>query len=102
MTELETLVADIQRTGLDMVDAQLVASQLADDEKNFLASLMSELENQLEQSISESKLERIARGSTKFREYVQGRVLAQSEAQRAKVMYEAKKNLFDARRSEAA
>ena len=102
MNDLENLVKQINEAGLAMVEAQLKASQLADDEKNFLATLMSDLEKAIDEKTSETKLERMARGSSEFRDYVRGRVLAQGEAQRLRVRYQSYQSLFEAKRSELA
>lgn len=97
MNDLERLVAAIQKSGFEMVEANLKASQLADDEKNYLASLMNSLASGEKQS--EAQLERLARGSKEFREYVRGRCIAQAEAGRLRVRYQSLQSLFEAKRS---
>jgi len=99
--DLEALVVEVQTSGLDWIDAKLRSDQLEADEKNFLAALMNDLEKTFEK-IGEGKLERLARGSEQFRDYVVGRVLAQSETGRKKVLYEAKMNVWEAKRSQLA
>ena len=99
-SDLKRLVGAIQKSGLAMVEANLKASQLADDEKNYLAALMNSLASG--EKRSEAQLEREARGSKEFREYVRGRCIAQAEAGRLKVRYQALQSLFEAKRSELA
>lgn len=100
-SELEKLVVEIQNAGQDWISAKLKSDQLEDDEKNFLAALMNGLEKGFEK-VSEARLERLARGSKEFRDYVTGKVLAKSETGRKRVRYEALQNLWEAQRSALA
>jgi len=104
-SDLENLVCEIQKSGLDWIDAKLRSDQLEADEKNFLAALMNDLDKAFQRDsakMSEAKLERLARGSKDFRDYIVGRVLAQAETGRKKVRYESLQSLWDARRSQLA
>ena len=101
LTPLEKLVIDIQEAGQSWVEAKLQSDQLESDEKNFLAALMNDLEKAFDK-ISEAKLDRLARGSKDFRNYVTGRVLAQAETGRKKVRYESCLNYWEAKRSQLA
>lgn len=100
-SSLERLVIEIQDAGQAWVEAKLLSDQLEDGEKNYLAALMNGLESQYEK-VSEAKLERLARGSAEFGEYVQGVVKARAETARKRVRYEALQNLFEAHRSHFA
>lgn len=102
LTNLERLVVRIQEAGMDWVESKLQSDQLEADEKNFLAALINDLEKTFDSKVSDTKLERIARGTPEFRQYVTGRVTAQAETLRRKVEYEARQNLWEARRSELA
>jgi|SRR5689334_14844008 len=100
LSGLETLAFNIQSAGQEWVKAKLMSDQLEADEKSYLAALMNDLEKASDEKISESKLERLARGSKPFRDYVRGRVIAQAETNRRKVNYEGLQSLFEAKRSE--
>lgn len=105
MTEgnLEKLVIEIQEAGQDWIEAKLKSDQLDDGEKNYLAALINGLEEGMKGGkISEAKLERLARGSPEFGQYVIGKCTAIAETSRKKVRYEALQNLWEARRSELA
>lgn len=98
--DLERLVKEIMKAGQDYVAAKLVSDQLQEDEKNFLAELQNNIEESVKDKTSESKLERLARGSQAFRNYVTGRVTANAEMLRKKIRYESLQSLFEAKRSE--
>jgi hypothetical protein len=98
MNDLEALVTQINKAGQEWVEAKLKSDQLEADEKNYLAALINELEKAFDK-VSETRLERLARGSAEFRAYVTGRIIAQAETNRKKVRYEAAQNLFEAKRS---
>lgn len=100
--ELERLVTEIQKAGQDYVDAKLKSDQLTDDEKNFLAELQNAIEESAPDKVSEAKLERLARGTPAFRNYVTGMVAARGEMLRKKIRFEALQSLFEAKRSELA
>lgn len=106
ISELERLADELQAKGLQWIEAKLKSDQLDADEKSFLAAIMNELEKSFDGvrqlKVSEAKLERLARGSTEFRNYIVGRVTAQAETGRKKVLYEAAQNYWEAKRSEMA
>jgi hypothetical protein len=102
VTNLERLVVEIQEAGQEWIDAKLKSDQLSDGEKNYLAALINGLEQAIKDKISEQKLERLARGSPEFGQYVIGKCAAIAETSRKKVRYEALQNLWEARRSELA
>tara|TARA_Y100000034_G_C6856633_1_gene389378 strand:- start:229 stop:519 length:291 start_codon:yes stop_codon:yes gene_type:complete len=81
------------------VEAKLNSDQLEEDQKPFLASLQNALDDG---SLSEAKLDRLARGSKEYRDYVRSMVLARAETLRKKVRYEALGNYYEAKRSEAS
>jgi hypothetical protein len=100
-SNLERLVVEIQVAGQEWIEAKLKSDQLDDGEKNYLAALMNSLDDAMKGTkISESKLERLARGSPEFGNYVIGKVTAIAETGRKKVRYEALQNLWEAKRSE--
>jgi len=100
---LESLVIEIQQAGQEWIEAKLRSDQLEDGEKNFLAALINSLDDAMKgQKVSETKLERLARGSADFREYVTGKCCAIAETARKRVRYESLRDLFEARRSEFA
>lgn len=100
---LERLVVEIQEAGQEWIEAKLRSDQLDDGEKNYLAALMNGLEEAMKGvKISEAKLERLARGSAEFGQYVIGKCAAIAESSRKRVRYEALQNLWEARRSELA
>lgn len=103
-TDLERLVVEIQQAGQAWIDAKLKSDQLEDGVKNYLAALMNALEEEQfkERTVSESKLERLARGSAEFGEYITGKCAAVAETQRKRVRYEALRDLWEARRSQLA
>lgn len=102
-TDLEKLVVKIQEGGQEWVEAKLKSDQLDDGEKNYLAAIMNGLEQELKgEKLSETKLERLARGSPEFGQYLIGKCSAIAETSRKKIRYEALQNLFEARRSELA
>ena len=100
LTELERLVVDVQESGQAWVKAKLKADQLDEDAKPYLASLENEIEAQEKDSISEAKLERLAKGSQQYRGYIREMCLARGEALKKRVRYEGLQALFEAKRSE--
>jgi hypothetical protein len=100
-SELEKLVVQIQDGGQAWIEAKLKSDQLVDGEKNFLAALMNDLEKQFKNTkMSEAKLDRLARGTVEFQNYVVGKALAIAETGRKKIRYEALQSLWEAKRSE--
>jgi len=97
--ELENLVVCYQDAGQDWIKTKLVSDQLEENLKPYLASLMNGLDDG---DKSESKLDREARGSKQFRDYVRNMVLARMNTARKKVRYESLGMLWEAKRSELA
>lgn len=100
LSDLERSVTDIKAAGDAWIEAKLRADQLEEDCKNFLAELMNELEHKADDKISESKLERLARGSKAYRDYVAGMCAARAEASKKRIRYDALQSLFEAKRSD--
>lgn len=98
----ERLIVEIHAAGMAWIEAQLKARQLEEDQKSFLASLMNELEFRETDKVSEAKLDRLARGSQPYREYITAMCATWAEAQRLKVRYDNLQMLFEAQRSELA
>jgi hypothetical protein len=98
-TELERLILFAQEEGQKWASLYEIALQLEEDRKNYLAALMNDLEGQHGNTMTEAKLERLARGSKQFREYVKNMCIARGEELRAKVRYTNSLNLFEAGRS---
>ena len=101
---LRGLSENIYDAGRLWISAKLISDQLEDGEKNYLAALMNEIERaQFEgQKVSDTKLERMARGTPEFGDYVKRKCEAVAETGKRKVRYEALQNYFEARRSELA
>jgi hypothetical protein len=98
-SEFDGLIKNIHDAGQAWVDAEFRARQLEEDQKPYLASLINALDDG---DTSEAKLERKARGSKEYRNYITGMVTARAEALRLKVKYEAWQSTFEARRTESA
>ena len=100
-SNLERLVVEIQEAGQAWIESKLKSDQLDAGEKNYLAALMNGIDDATKGTkISEAKLERLARGSPEFGNYVIGKVMAIAETGRKKVRYESLQNLWEAKRSE--
>lgn len=96
---LEQWVIKYQAEGQAWVKAKLLADQLSEGQKNYLASLINELEKQSGEKVSESKLERLARGSKEFIDYTNRMCLAISDMLSKRVRYDAMEKFFEAKRS---
>jgi hypothetical protein len=101
---MENVVTEWKAAGDAWINAKLKADQLEEDAKNLLAAVINQLEQALPTGakISEAKLERMARGSLEYREYIKDMCIARAEALRKKVRFDALEKLFDARRSQKA
>jgi len=97
--ELEKMVVQLEKAGQAWVTARLKSDQLDEDAKPFLASLQNELDDG---NTSEAKLERQAKGSKQFRDYIREMCLARAESLKQKIRYEGFQALFEAKRSEMA
>lgn len=98
LSELEKRVVRAQELGQKWAALHETWLQLDKDEKNYLAALMNDIAAR-EIGLSESKLERLARGSQEFRDYVRRVCVAKGEELRAKVRYENARDFFEAARS---
>ena len=99
LNELEAVVVRMESAGRAWVEAKLKADQLDDDTKSYLASIMNELDDG---KTSEAKLDRLARGSKEFREFIRSAAIARSAMLNKKVRYDGEQSLFEAKRSEYA
>jgi hypothetical protein len=99
MKSLEQTVIEFQAAGKDWIDAKLRADQLEEDQKSYLASLINEIDDN---ETSETKLERKARGSKQYRDYITAMCLARAEMLKKKVRFDALGMLFSARQSDRA
>ena len=100
--ELEAVVTEWKAAGDAWIEAKLKADTLEEDAKSFLASIINELEEKEPEKISEAKLERLARGSKEYRQYIFGMCVARADALKKKVRFDALEKLFDAKRSKRA
>jgi len=96
-SELEKRIIFAEEQGQKWAELHAIALQLQEDKTNYLSALMNDLEAQEE--MSEKKLERIARGSKQFREYIKNMCIAKGEELRAKVRYENAVNYYEAGRT---
>lgn len=97
--KLEHWVVEYQQAGQDWVKAKLVADQLNEGQKNYLAALINKLEAESDEKISESKLERLARGSAEYVNYTSSMCKATSDMLSKRVRFDAFDKWFEAKRS---
>jgi hypothetical protein len=98
-SELEKRIIFAEEAGQKWAEIHQIWLQLDEDKKSYLASLMNDIDgNGL--GYSEAKLERIARGSKQYRDYVKNLCIAKGEELRAKVRYENARDYFEAGRSQ--
>jgi hypothetical protein len=104
-TELEQRIIYAESLGEKWASLHEVAMQLEEDKKNYLAALMNDLAGTAlpnmppDKTMTETKLERLARGSPQYREYIRNMCIAKGEELRAKVKYDNARDLFEAARS---
>src|SRR5262245_23313167 len=100
--DLEQTVIEYEKAGQEWIEAKLKADQLEEGQKNYLAALINALDQGIygERTVSESKLEREARGSEEYQAYTRNLCLARAEMLRKKVRFDALDKLFEARRSQ--
>lgn len=96
-SELERRIIYAESLGKYWGDLYEVWLQLDNGQKNFLASLMNDLDDG---KSSEAKLERLARGTKEYREYCKNVAIAKGLEIRAKVKYENARDYFEAGRSQ--
>ena len=99
-SELEKRIILAESLGQKWAEIHQIWLQLDEDKKNYLAALINDLEAAHSNAVSEAKLERLARGSKEFREYVKNMCIAKGEELRAKVKYENARDYFEAGRSQ--
>lgn len=102
-TALEALVKEIHEAGDSWVKAKLKADQLEETKSAFLASLQNDLESGFNRSnikTSEAKLDRLAKGSDEYREFIVGMVTARADALRKRNRLDALKSFFEVKRSQ--
>ncbi len=98
-SELEKRIIRAEELGQEWASLHEKWLQLDESKKNYLSALMNDMDNG---EISESKLERKARGKKEFREYIEKLCIAKGEELRAKVKYENARDYFEAGRSQEA
>jgi hypothetical protein len=97
---LEHWVKEFHAAGQEWVKAKLKADQLDEGCKNFLCALMTKIEEAAsDEKISDTKLERLARSSTTFQDYVKGMCAARAEMLSKKVRFDALDRYYEAKRS---
>lgn len=96
LTLLEQRIVKAEKHGETWAELHAKWLQLDEDKKSFLSSLINDLDDG---DMSEAKLERLARGSKAYRDYVAGLAIAKGEELRAKVRYDNARDLFEAARS---
>jgi len=96
-SELEKRIIFAEELGGKWAAIHQIWLQLDEDKKNYLSALMNDLDDG---DTSEAKLERKARGSKEFRDYVKNMCIAKGEELRAKVKYENARDYFEAGRSQ--
>ncbi len=102
LTKLERRVIENEKRGQEWVEAHAQWIQLDESKKNYLASLQNDMEKQSEGKLSEAKLERLARGSKDYTDFITGLCVARTEELRAKVKYDNALDLFRAIQSAQA
>jgi gamma-glutamyl phosphate reductase len=99
-SELEKRIIFAEEAGQKWADLHAIAMQLNEDKANYLAALINDLEAAHGSTVSEKRLERLARGSKQYREYIKNMCIAKGEELRAKVRYENARDYFEAGRSQ--
>ncbi len=104
-SELEKRIIRAEDLGQKHAAIYEVWLQLDEDKKNYLSALMNDIEaatDHKDEKMTEAKLERLARGSKEFREYIKNMCIAKGEELRARVKYENARDYFEAGRSQEA
>jgi hypothetical protein len=96
---LEQRIVTAENYGNEWATKYETWMQLDESKKNYLASLMNDLDKG---DMSEAKLERLARGSKTYEEFIKNLCIAKGEELRAKVRYENARDYFEAGRSREA
>ncbi len=98
LSPLEQRIVTAERYGEEWARKYEQWMQLDETKKNYLASLMNDISKEAGE-MSEAKLERLARGSKAFQEFITNLCIAKGEELRAKVRYENARDYFEAGRS---
>ena len=96
---LEKRVVAAEKYGREWADLHAIWLQLDESKKSVLAGLQNDLDDG---DTSEAKLERLARATKEYREYVNNLALAKGAELRAKVRYDNARDLFSAAQSDQA
>jgi hypothetical protein len=99
LSPLEQRIVTAEKYGKEWADKYEKWLQIDESKKNYLASLMNDLDKG---DLSEAKLERLARGSDAFKQFITNLCIAKGEELRAKVRYENARDYFEAGRSREA
>ena len=95
-SELEKRIIRAEALGQKWAEAAEAFYQLDETKKSVLADLMKDLDDG---ELSESKLERMARGQKEWKEHIQHLAVAKGEMLRAQVKYEAAVSWYEAART---
>ena len=95
-SELEKRIIKAEQLGQAWAKLHEKHLQLDEDKKNYLASLMNDIDDG---EMSELKLECKARATPQFRDYIRGLCIAKGEELRARVRYENAVAYWEAGRS---
>ena len=96
LSPLEKRVVAAEKYGREWADLHATWLQLDESKKSVLAGLQNDLDDG---DTSEAKLERLARATKTYREYVNNLAIAKGAELRAKVRYDNARDLFEAGRS---
>jgi hypothetical protein len=99
LSPLEQRIVTAEKYGKEWADKYEVWLQLDESKKNFLASLMNDLDSG---DMSEAKLERLARGSKEFKDFITNLCLAKGQELRSKIRYENAVAFYEAGRTQQA
>ncbi len=99
LSTMEKRVVENEKRGQEWVSIHAEWLQLDEGKKSYLASLINDLEKGIEGKLSEAKLERLARGSKAYMDYITGMCVARAEELRAKVRYDSACEMFRAMQS---
>lgn len=102
LTSLEQVVVEAETKGKEWVSAKQVAKRLEELKKYKLSKVMNEFEISEKVNggkVSETKLKRLAEGSKDYKDHVEEWVIADKEANKLRIEYDALINFYEAKRS---
>ena len=103
LDKLQTRIVKNEQLGQAWVAAHAQWMQLDESKKNFLAGLMNDIDrNTKTEKLSEIKIERLARGSKTYEDFITGMCVAKAEELHAKVRYDNACEMFRAMQSAQA